>query len=338
MKKVLLKTIIAGVMVSVFSQGVVAFAAEDINVEQAEVNVAIEEVEDTDIAEGEKVEIVDYNLKKALKSNFGLSEDEDITVEMMENVTELDLSGFEVKSVFELQMCKNLEKLNVSGSDCNSYEFIVDLPKLKELTIRNCGISNVNIFTGMKALERLDIGENNISDISPLYNKLKNGELKYLDAGDQYIRSNIYIEKAEKKDLLPFEFRGITDANTTITSMVNNAVYDNETNTFKIDWSNDGIEYIGMGFNDFVEFDGVYYEYNGVIDLFIDFYEDTSSLDEIKVEEVVNKAENKDSSNTVKTTNTKSAKPAKTGDPSAIGTIALALASLTGLTITKKRK
>ena len=57
---------------------------------------------------------------------------------------------------------------------------------MEELTIRGAKLENVEIITNLKVLQRLDVTNNNISDMSPL-NQCMN--LIYLRCGDNALLS-----------------------------------------------------------------------------------------------------------------------------------------------------
>jgi Leucine-rich repeat (LRR) protein len=85
-------------------------------------------------------------------------------VEFKADVTELDLSGLDIRDISPLSACENLVQLDLSDNE------ITDLSPLSELA----------------NLEWLSVMDNEISDLSPLSSLKK---LSYLDAEDNNIRS-----------------------------------------------------------------------------------------------------------------------------------------------------
>ena len=256
MKKGFLNCIITVVVVSMLCLGVVAFANVDdkesidsntdvesessgnddsieesntecndnlrdigIDTTKEEINDIIDEVKETEVT------ITDAILDAAIRKSLGISVDTKITIELLGTIEELDISNLSVSGILELKYCINLEKINISDSTICNLDILSLLPKLKSITARRCGIKDVRIFAAIKSLEYLDIGENRISDISPLYENIKSGNLKYLNAGDQVINMGTYVTQKSDYIDIPLSLKGIDGNYVDITSMVNYATY-----------------------------------------------------------------------------------------------------------------
>lgn len=193
MKKVVLKCLIAGLMVSVLNTGVVAFADE--------IKAETETVSESSGKEENVVEFKDKNLKFGITSALNISLDSKITTEMLEGLTELDLSAYDVYDLTPLQYCINLEKVDLSNNkSLMDFSPLNNLAKLKELKASNTEFWDLNQIENLKSLEVLELKESVIKDLSPISN-LTN--LKYLNL--DYSKNPFYEELAYIKELKNLE-------------------------------------------------------------------------------------------------------------------------------------
>lgn len=87
----------------------------------------------------------------------------------MENLEELYIKGFDVKSDFKnIQYCQNLKKLYLDLTPIDDISCIKNLTHLEEIYICNANISDITSLTSLKSLKKVSIIETNISDLSPL--------------------------------------------------------------------------------------------------------------------------------------------------------------------------
>lgn len=180
MKKIVLKCLITGLMVSVLNTSTVAFANEV----KSEIVGAktISENSKENISKERVVEFKDENLKFGIISELNINIDNPVTVEMLEGITELDLSGYQVYDLTPLQYCINLEKVDLSNNESLlTFHPLNNLPKLKELKACNTYFWNLNQISNLKNLEILDLEGTEISDLSQIsqLTNLKSLNLNY---------------------------------------------------------------------------------------------------------------------------------------------------------------
>lgn len=335
-------------------QGAIAFAAE-----LGEDVITIEENRDNAEDNNNILNIENESLRNALKHNLELSENEEIRLDMMKNITVLDLSGFNVTSFYELKYCENLEVLNISDSnvDVSEFSFIYDLPKLREIIARRVYIGDLRVFENMKSLERLDISENHIIDISPLYNLVSSGQLKSLNASNQLLSECCWRESVGEAIELPLLLKGINGNKLWMDTKFEGASYDNENNILKVMFDENTPIIVNVEFKDLAVFEGVDYNYSGVIDVYLEAEHNSEDNADEEVDKeatdlnttIDNNAEStittntssKDNNNNNKSNNKKNnstTKVQKTGDVGLVSTIGISISSLIGLVVSRKRK
>lgn len=341
MKKMILKAIITGVMVSTLSSGVTVFAADESVTNQSDVVNEINEV-----VEDDEITIVDFALDKGIRENLGLGENDKITKSLLATIKELDLSDYGIASVYELQWCTNLEKLDISNANSiYSYEFIENLPNLKEVIAVSSDIYSIESFAKIPNLEKLDVSDNHIRDISLFDEKIKSGKMKSLIASNQSIVLDRSFDRKYDKVETSIVIDGMYDP-VKIESLNDQAVYDNANNNLIITWNTPKEEqFMYLDFEDTIKLDTTEYEYSGTITVYFSFFGEENKDDNQEAvkpqEDEKSETGNQNSTtqqNTQVSTNTKSAKSQKTGDASMALPLTAALTSLAGLGIFGKRK
>lgn len=137
---------------------------------------------------GEKVIFADANLKKAMKEYFGFKRD--IVESDMEHLTELDLTGAEIRDLSGLETAENLKMLGLSGNDLKNLKPIESLtgmtfllldgnrlqdfssikkwPNLQYLDLSDTGIKDLSILASLKELGALGLAYNKLEDLSEM--------------------------------------------------------------------------------------------------------------------------------------------------------------------------
>ncbi|PMC36589.1 hypothetical protein CJ195_14230 [Bacillus sp. UMB0899] len=156
------------------------------------------------IAATETVSIPDSALKRVIKRQLGI-QSEEITVQDMEQLTELDASYENIKNLTGLEKAVNLTKLELAGNEIKnadplkdltkleyldiSYylgskvEFLTKLLNLKTLILADTPVKDLNPISGLFKLETLDISFTGVTDLSPLagLTSLKDINISYLE-------------------------------------------------------------------------------------------------------------------------------------------------------------
>ncbi len=84
------------------------------------------------------------------------------------NVTELDLSGCNVRDISALSVCTKLKKLDLSDNSVSDISALVDLPSLTELDLSDNRISDASPLMSVTALEYLNLAGNDIKSVAAL--------------------------------------------------------------------------------------------------------------------------------------------------------------------------
>ena len=84
------------------------------------------------------------------------------------NVTELDLSGCNVRDISALSVCTKLKKLDLSDNAISDISALVDLPALTELDLSGNRISDISPLMSVIALEYLNLADNSIKSVAAL--------------------------------------------------------------------------------------------------------------------------------------------------------------------------
>lgn len=114
-----------------------------------------------------KVSIKDKNLDAAIRAHIRKPNGE-ITLESLQNITELNLDNEKISHLDGIQYVVNLESLSLTGNNIEDIEPLKNLIDLQSLTLNQNQIENIEPICYLKNLEILDLLDNKISDISPL--------------------------------------------------------------------------------------------------------------------------------------------------------------------------
>lgn len=178
----------------------------------------------------EKVEWKDENLREAVREKLLLSKYADIYKYSLLDVTVLDLSGRDIKSLEDIVHFKNLSRLYCSNNQITDISSLKELKKLRTVDLSGNEISDISSLADMRYLKELDLSNNNISDISGLKglplleildlsgNRISNvsslsglQKLKDLNLADNKITSISSLKKLTKLRSLNVSGNKITD-------------------------------------------------------------------------------------------------------------------------------
>lgn len=84
------------------------------------------------------------------------------------DVTELNLSGCNVRDISALSVCTKLKKLDLSNNSISSISALVDIPGLTELDLSNNKITDISPLMSVTALEYLNLSGNNVKSVAAL--------------------------------------------------------------------------------------------------------------------------------------------------------------------------
>lgn len=89
-------------------------------------------------------------------------------LEFVRNLTHLDLSDNEIRSITQLSRLPDLEVLNLSNNSINSFSPLTLLTSMRELRLENTGLASVSRLVRMIDLEVLYLNVNQLDDITGL--------------------------------------------------------------------------------------------------------------------------------------------------------------------------
>ncbi|MFB8374631.1 stalk domain-containing protein [Paenibacillus taichungensis] len=157
----------------------------------------------------------DLNLEQAIKSLLNKNDDESLTKEDLESLTDVNLSGKEIKSLQGLEYAVNVTKLSLSGNQIAdisplsnavnlttldlSGNQIVDikplrkLKKMTDLSLASNQINDLSSLAGLVNLSTLSISSNKITDLKPLTGLVK---LRSLEAANNNIKDLAPLSKS----------------------------------------------------------------------------------------------------------------------------------------------
>lgn len=105
----------------------------------------------------------------ALKLRIYGTEEVDLPFYYLEEMEEIDLSGFEIENLDGIEHCKYVRNLDLSGNKISDIADMVNLVNIEELYLQNNQIGLIDILYNLRKLRILDISANEIDDISPLF-------------------------------------------------------------------------------------------------------------------------------------------------------------------------
>ncbi len=143
----------------------------------------------------------DENFKAAVREQLQVPILTDIDKGYLRNVTELDLSGRDIKSLEDIVHFKDLVRLDCSNNQITDISCLKELKKLRKLELSINMISDISGLGDLTYLRELYLNNNKISDISSLKG-LSRLETLYL-SGNRIsdIRSLAGLQKLEDLDL-----------------------------------------------------------------------------------------------------------------------------------------
>lgn len=125
------------------------------------------------------------------------------------DVTELDLSGCDVRDITLLSVCTKLKKLDLSDNSISDISALVDLPELTELDISNNRISDISPLMSVSKLEYLNISGNRIKSVAAIQDLTK---LKELNCSDNELSSIAAIGRLTNLNTLWLDNIGLEDS------------------------------------------------------------------------------------------------------------------------------
>jgi Leucine-rich repeat (LRR) protein len=115
----------------------------------------------------------DANLQAAVVAWLNKPEGSVITMNDVNNIYSLDVSGKNIASLAGIEALKNLNSLYAGSNNITDLTPVTGIKKLANLNLQHNGLSDISVLTGanMPYLARVWLDNNNITDVSPLSGK-----------------------------------------------------------------------------------------------------------------------------------------------------------------------
>ncbi|WP_127496768.1 stalk domain-containing protein [Paenibacillus glycanilyticus] len=140
----------------------------------------------------QSVAFKDPNLEQAIKSLLKKSNDESLTKEDLESLTDVDLSGKGIKSLQGLEDAVNATNLSLRGNQIEDIKPLGKLTKLTDLSVASNQINDFSPLAGLVNLKTLSISSNKVTDLKPLAGLVN---LSRLDAANNNIKDLAPLSK-----------------------------------------------------------------------------------------------------------------------------------------------
>jgi hypothetical protein len=137
----------------------------------------------------------------AVKRKIYGNMDIDFPVYLLEDLEEIEMAEYEIRSLEGIRFCKFALMMDLSGNQINDLSEIGECKKLKELYLSNNQISIIDALGQLHELAQLDLSHNLVDDLGPLY------RLEHLE----YI--NLLGNPAPKKQIEELKKKGIIVVN-----------------------------------------------------------------------------------------------------------------------------
>ncbi|GMK44219.1 hypothetical protein PghCCS26_13460 [Paenibacillus glycanilyticus] len=134
----------------------------------------------------------DLNLEQAIKSILNKNDDESLTKEDLESLTDVYLSGKGIKSLQGLEYAVNLTTLDLSGNQIEDIKPLRKLTKMTDLSLASNQINDLSPLAGLVNLNKLSINFDKITDLKPLAGLVN---LWRLDASNNNIKELAPLSK-----------------------------------------------------------------------------------------------------------------------------------------------
>jgi Leucine-rich repeat (LRR) protein len=105
----------------------------------------------------------------ALKVRLYGTEEVDLPFYYLEEMEDIDLSGFEIENLDGIEHCRYVKNLDLSANKISDISEIVNLVNIEELYLQNNQIGLIDVLYNLRKLRIVDISANEIDDISPLF-------------------------------------------------------------------------------------------------------------------------------------------------------------------------
>ncbi|WP_193745035.1 CotH kinase family protein [Geomicrobium sp. JCM 19038] len=143
----------------------------------------------------------------AIRSELNLKEDDDITFQDLQGITQLDLSNRQIENLNGIQHFQSLESLSASRNKIEDISYLKDLRRLTDVNLEDNNISNIVVFTNLSQITNLNIRENYVVSLDSLKN---HPNIRSLNAQENEIESLEPLRDLHQLENLNLRYNNIT--------------------------------------------------------------------------------------------------------------------------------
>ncbi|MCY4568329.1 MAG: dockerin type I domain-containing protein [Candidatus Poribacteria bacterium] len=114
------------------------------------------------------VSIPDPNLKRAIRSELGLTAGDTLTDQAMGKLESLNVDDRKITNIAGLEYATQLQELFIGGNQIKNYARLAELPNLTTLYLWTNNISDLSVLPLLPKLKFLDLNWNHIRDVNRL--------------------------------------------------------------------------------------------------------------------------------------------------------------------------
>ena len=144
------------------------------------------------------VEPMDNDFLSAVKRKIYGNIEVDMPVYLMEDLEEIEMAEYEIRSLDGIRFCKYALVMDLSGNHIHDLSEIRECKSLKELYLSHNQISIIDAIINLTELTQLDLSYNQVDDLTPLFRLQK---LEYVNLLGNPVPEE-HIEHLKKKGIL----------------------------------------------------------------------------------------------------------------------------------------
>ena len=176
--------------------------------------------------QAQKVTFASEGFERGVKAHIGLAENEDVLQSQTDTITNIDLSGQEINSVYDVAWLPKVKRLDLSNNSIADVRPLAELDSLEWLDLRNNFLTDASLltFTRVKKMT-VNVGYNYIEDFTAF---LLPGHCQFTMVGmnrqqkldeEQFDVYQLYAS-VDDKGQLSVTYRGLTNMPSNITLSV----------------------------------------------------------------------------------------------------------------------
>lgn len=199
--------------------------------------------------QAQKVTFASEGFERGVKAHIGLAENEDVLQTQTDTITNIDLSGQEISSVYDVAWLPQVKRLDLSNNSITDVRPLAELDSLEWLDLRNNFLTDAGLLSFTRAKKMtVNIGYNYIEDFTAF---LMPGHCQFTMVGmnrqlkseaEQFEIYQLYAS-VDEQGQPSVTYRGLTDMPSNVTLSVGEqsetAILDGTTYTVSVEAKDD---------------------------------------------------------------------------------------------------